>query len=146
MEKFVFRFNTILNTKEKIEDDRKNKLGISMKKLAQEKENLQTLSNKKNDMINQWQKKSNNVIKISELRNLSNSLELMEVFIDKQSKIVEESEIEAKNKRKELIDASKEKKVFEKLKEKDYEEYKYIQLKKEHAVTDELVSYKAASR
>ena len=146
MEKFVFRFNTILNTKEKIEDDRKNKLGISMKKLAQEKENLQALSNKKNDMINQWQKKSNNVIKISELRNLSNSLELMEVFIDKQSKIVEESEIEAKNKRKELIDASKEKKVFEKLKEKDYEEYKYIQLKKEHAVTDELVSYKAASR
>lgn len=146
MERFVFRFGTILNTKEKIEDDRKNKLGISMKRLASEKEHLQMLFKKKDDMINQWQERSENVIKISDLRNLSNSLDIMRNIIDKQLNVVEESKTDTEIKRKDLLEASKQKKVFEKLKEKDYEEHKYNQLKKEYALTDEIVSYKAANR
>ncbi|ABW19027.1 flagellar export protein FliJ [Alkaliphilus oremlandii] len=146
MGKFVFRFNTILNTKEKIEDDRKNKLGLSMKKLAQEKEELKALADKRNNLIEQWQTKSSDIVKISDLRALSNNLELMQNFIDKQNKVVELSEMDAFNKRKELIEASKEKKVFQKLREKDFEEYKYIELKKEYELVDELVSYKASNR
>lgn len=146
MGKFVFRFNTILNTKEKIEDDRKNKLGLSMKKLAQEKEELKALADKRNTLIEQWQTKSSDIVKISDLRALSNNLELMQNFIDKQNKVVELSEMDAFNKRKELIEASKEKKVFQKLREKDFEEYKYIELKKEYELVDELVSYKASNR
>ena len=146
MGKFVFRFNTILNTKEKIEDDRKNKLGLSMKKLAQEKEELKALAEKRNNLIEQWQTKSSDIVKISDLRALSNNLELMQNFIDKQNKVVELSEMDAFNKRKELIEASKEKKVFQKLREKDFEEYKYIELKKEYELVDDLVSYKASNR
>ena len=146
MGKFVFRFNTILNTKEKIEDDRKNKLGLSMKKLAQEKEELKALADKRNNLIEQWQTKSSDIVKISDLRALSNNLELMQNFIDKQNKVVELSEMDAFNKRKELIEASKEKKVFQKLREKDFEEYKYIELKKEYELVDDLVSYKASNR
>jgi len=135
-----------LNTKEKIEDDRKNKLGLSMKKLAQEKEELKALADKRNNLIEQWQTKSSDIVKISDLRALSNNLELMQNFIDKQNKVVELSEMDAFNKRKELIEASKEKKVFQKLREKDFEEYKYIELKKEYELVDELVSYKASNR
>ncbi|QUH20838.1 flagellar export protein FliJ [Alkaliphilus sp. B6464] len=146
MEKFIFRFDTILNTKEKIEEDRKNKLGISMKKLVTEQEHLQRLFQRKNDMIIQWQEKSNKIVKISELRSISNNLDIMQNIIDKQLNVVEQSEFETENRRKQLLEASKQKKVFEKLKEKDYEEHKYNQLKKEDALTDEIVSYKAVCR
>jgi len=146
MEKFIFRFDTVLNTKEKIEEDRKNKFGISMQKLVTEQEYLQRLFQKKNDMVNQLQEKSNKIVKISELRSISNNLDIMQNIIDKQLNVVEQSEIETENRRKQLLEASKQKKVFEKLKEKDYEEHKYNQLKKEDALTDEIVSYKAVSR
>lgn len=146
MEKFIFRFDTVLNTKEKIEEDRKNKFGISMQKLVTEQEHLQRLFQKKNDMVNQLQEKSNKIVKISELRSISNNLDIMQNIIDKQLNVVEQSEIETENRRKQLLEASKQKKVFEKLKEKDYEEHKYNQLKKEDALTDEIVSYKAVSR
>jgi len=146
VERFVFRFDTILNTKEKIEDDRKNKLGISMKRLVTEQDQLQRMLHKKNNMINQFKEKTNKVVKISELRNLSNNLSTMKNIIDNQLYVVEQSKFEAEHKRKELLEASKQKKVFEKLKEKDYEEHKYNQLKKEYTLTDEIVSYKVANR
>lgn len=146
MEKFIFRFDTILSTKEKIEDDRKNKLGISMQKLAVEQRHLETLFQKKSDLINNWKEKTQKTVKVSELRNLSQNLDLMQSIIDKQSMVVEQSELEAENRRKDLLEASKQKKVFEKLKEKDYEEHKYNQLKKEDALTDEIVCYKAVGR
>lgn len=146
MGKFIFRFDTILNTKEKIEEDRKNKLGISMQKLALEQQHLETLFQKKNELLNSWKEKSQKTVKISQLRNLSQNLDLMKNIIDKQLNVVKQSELEAENRRKDLLEASKQKKVFEKLKEKDYEEHKYNQLKKEDALTDEIVCYKAVGR
>ncbi len=146
MGNFTFRFDTILNTKEKIEDEKKNKLGISMQKLAAEQNELDKLCDKKEDLINNWNEKTKETVKVSVLRNLSHNLDLMQNIIDKQSDIVEQTEIEAEDRRKDLIEASKEKKVFEKLKEKDYEEHKYNELKKEHALTDEIVCYRATVR
>ncbi len=146
MGKFIFRFDTILTTKEKIEDDRKNKLGISMQKLASEQNQLEKLSHKKNNLINNLEESLQKTVEVSELRNLSYNLDMIQDIIDKQTQVVEQLELETENRRKDLIEASKQKKVFEKLKEKDYEEYKYNQLKKEYALTDQIVCYKAASR
>ncbi len=146
MGKFTFRFDTILTTKEKIEDDRKNKLGISMQKLASEQNQLEKLSHKKNNLINNLEESLQKIVEVSELRNLSYNLDMIQNIIDKQTQIVEQLELETENKRKDLIEASKQKKIFEKLREKDYEEYKYTELKKEYTLTDEIVCYKAASR
>lgn len=146
MGKFIFRFDSILTAKEKIEDDKKNKLGISMQKLASEQSKLDNLCCKKDDLIDNLKEKMKETIKVRELRNFSNNLNIMQGIIDKQLERVEESEQEAEDRRRDLIEASKQRKVFEKLKEKDYEEFKYKELKKEYALTDELVSFKVASR
>lgn len=147
MGKFTFRFDTILTTKEKIEDDRKNKLGISMQKLLAEQTKLDKLCCKKDDLVYSLEEKmQDTTIKVRELRNFSHNLNVMQNIIDKQTQVVEQSEIETENRRKDLIEASKQKKVFEKLKEKDFEEYKYNELRKEYALTDEIVCFKAAGR
>lgn len=145
MSKFIYRFDSILSTKEKIEEDRKNKLGISMQKLVAEQNQLSKLCCKKDDLIGDLQEKMQQTIQIKELRNISYNLNIMQDIIEKQVEVVEQSEIETEERRKDLIEASKQRKVFEKLKEKDYEEYKYDELKKEYISTDEIVSFKAAS-
>ncbi len=146
MDKFNFRFDTILTTKEKIEDDKKNKLGVSMKKLAIQREHLDKLFQKKNDIIVQIDHKSQNKVKVKELRNLYTNLDRIQTIINNQTNVVMEQESETQNRRKDLVEASKQKKVFEKLKEKDFEEFKYSQFKNEIALTDEIISYKAANR
>ncbi|HZJ77162.1 MAG TPA: hypothetical protein VFC70_05575, partial [Oscillospiraceae bacterium] len=82
MEKFTFRFDTILTTKEKIEDDKKNKFGISMQKLAAGQNQLEKLSDKKNDLVDKWEKRLQKTVEISELRNLSYNLDMMQDIID----------------------------------------------------------------
>lgn len=146
MDKFKFRFDTILSTKEKVEDDKKNKLGISMKKLAIQQGHLDKLFQKKNDIIVQIDHKSQNKVKIRELRNLYTNLDRIQTIINNQTNVVMKQETETQSRRKDLLEASKQKKVFEKLKEKDFEEFKYSQLKNEIALTDEIISYKAANR
>lgn len=146
MGRFIFRFDTVLSVKEKIEDDKKNKLGISMQKLATEQDKLDTLCYKKDDLICNLEEKMQATIEVRELRNFSSNLDMMQNIIDRQAEVVEQSELETENRRKDLVEASKQKKVFEKLKENDYEKHRYNQLKKEHALTDQIVCYKAASR
>lgn len=146
MDRFIFRFGTILNTKEKIEDDRKNKLGISMKKLAAEQAHLENLLQKKRNIVNEFREKTEKIVTVNELRSISNNLSMIQNIIDKQLNSVEQSKYETENKRKELLEASKEKKIFEKLREKDYEDYKYSQMKKEYILADEIISYKAANK
>lgn len=146
MDKFIFRFNTILHNKERIEDDRKNKLGISMRKLVTEQQNLENLFNKKENIMGQIKNKTKETVKVSELRRLANNMEIMKNIIDKQQHVVDQSKLDTENKRINLLEASKQKKVFEKLKEKDFEEHKYLQLKKEDAIVDQFVSYKAANK
>lgn len=146
MGKFIFRFDTILGVKEKIEDDKKNKLGISMQKLVAEQNKLDKLCYKKEDLIHNLEVKMQNTIKVEELRNLSYNLDMMQNIINKQEEVVEQSELETENKRKDLVEASKQKRIFEKLKEKDYGRHKYNQLKQEHALTDEIVCYRTASK
>lgn len=146
MGKFVFRFDTILGVKEKIEDDKKNKLGISIQRLVAEQNKLDKLCYKKDDLVHNLEEKMQNTIKVKELRNLSYSLDMMQNIINKQEEVVEQSELETENKRRDLVEASKQKKIFEKLKEKDYGKHKYNQLRREYALTDEIVCYKTASK
>lgn len=117
-----------------------------MQKLAAEQNKLDKLCYKKEDLIHNLEVKMQNTIKVEELRNLSYNLDIMQNIINKQEEVVEQSELETENKRKDLVEASKQKRIFEKLKEKDYGRHKYNQLKQEHALTDEIVCYRTASK
>ena len=88
MGKFKFRFDTILTAKEKIEEDKKTKLGISMQRLVAEQNQLEVLFYKKNTLISKWEKRLQKTVKISELRNLSYNLGMIQNIIDKQIKVV----------------------------------------------------------
>jgi len=66
--------------------------------------------------------------------------------IKRQQQKVQETEVELEKAKAEMIEAVKEKKIFEKLKENEYERYTYELKKQEEKLNDTIVSYKAATQ
>ena len=69
------------------------------------------------------------------MERLKRSIEIQKVVIEKAKKAVEQARLE-------LVEAAKQRKMFETLKEKQMEEYWDEYYKKEQAQLDEIVSYK----
>ncbi len=66
----------------------------------------------------------------------------MKFKIEEQAIKVKRANAEVEKKREELVEATKEKKKFEKLKENQHENYIIEEKRSEQRVTDEIVSYK----
>ena len=66
--------------------------------------------------------------------------------IERQKSIILKTKEELNKAKDEMLNAVKEKKIFEKLKENKYEEFISEQEKEEEKIVDNLVSYKTATR
>ncbi len=144
--KFSFRFESILKLKEKEEESKKANLGIASKSLRQEEDQLTNLINQKTTMTDEIRSKSNSKLQIKDLQFFASKMQFVDQLISKQKVTVEVCEKKVDNCRVQLMEAKKQNKVFNILKEKDYEEYNYAQLKEEEMLLDQLVSYKTASK
>ncbi|SES67397.1 flagellar FliJ protein [Natronincola peptidivorans] len=144
-EKFSYRFNNILKIKEKIEEDKKHIFASEQKRLEIEKKSLETLFIKRENTIDKWNKTINNdnIVKISALQRASADIDYLKKALTEQKTRVEKRQEKLNESRKELIEAKKQTKIFEKLKEKDYEVFKILQSKNEAALIDQLVTYKS---
>lgn len=141
---FSFRFDTILNLKEMQEDNKKSQLGNATQKLKKEEENLFQLLNKKNNLSYQWKERTKEAITIKEVQIHASKLKYIDEVINNQSKKVLNCESTVNNCRIQLIEATKQTKIFNKLKEKDSDVFQYQLMKNEEALLDQLVSYKTA--
>ena len=86
---------------------------------------------------------NNQVIQIKDFKDSATTLEMINDLIKNQEKAVEKCEVKLNEHRHELIEAKKERKIFEKIKEKDFEEFKIQQNKIEMALIDQIVTYKS---
>lgn len=129
-----------------MEDNRKSEFGFAIQKQQSEETKLIHLLTKRNEIIKKKEVKAKKVFKIKEMKELNSQIKMIDDLIVQQRKVLREKEEAVNHTRKELIQASKAKKTFEILKEKDYEVFKYEQAKDEESLVDQLVSYKAATR
>ncbi|SDK45313.1 flagellar export protein FliJ [Natronincola ferrireducens] len=146
--KFTYRFNSILKIKEKIEEEKKYALASQQRTCDMEKENLNRLLEKKNAITSKKNQltRNNNIVKIRELKNASQDIQFINDLIDNQTIRVEQQEKRVVGCREELIVAKKQKKIYEKIMEKDYQNFKQQEFKKEAAFIDQLVTYKSTVR
>jgi len=142
--KFVFRFQPILGLKEKEEDAKRAQLGLATKRLTSEKELLQGLHIEKEQVISQMQEKTKGVVQIKDFQRFSEKRAFINDQIDQQRVTVDKWENKVDHSRKLLIEAKKQTKIFGVLKEKEYENYQYLQMKEEEALVDQIVSFKSA--
>lgn len=138
---FKFRLESFLGIKEKIEEQKKLEYGKALKKLDEERAYLESLETKKKDVIDNMRKSINSGIRANELKRYNNFVDYIKLRIEEQENVVRKAEIYAEQKRIELVDAMKERKMLEVLKENDRVEYNKEQLLKEQKIVDEIVSY-----
>ncbi len=138
---FKFRMESFLGVKEKIEEQKKLDYGKALKKLDEERNTLKRFVEKKTNVILAMRNSINSGIKSTELRRYNEYIYYIKNRIEEQETVVQNAELFAETKRIELVEAMKERKMLDVIKENDKAEYNKEQLLKEQKIVDEIVSY-----
>ncbi|MCF6463338.1 flagellar export protein FliJ [Clostridium sp. Cult1] len=142
---FNFRLEKVLNYKKTIEDLKKSQYGIVQQRLNKEENRLDDYVKFKKNLLNE---KDLSVMKTSvgNLAMYSNYINHVNTRIKKQEELVTKVQKELEETKEEMVTAVKEKKIFEKLKENEYEKYLYEIKKEEEKQNDTIVNYKVSTQ
>lgn len=139
---FKFKFESILNLKTRLEDMKKAEFKNAMERLEAEKEKLRFLVKSREEQYDIIKEKQEKGLKPKELIDFNNYILVLKNRIKNQKQRVLDASNAVENLRQELIKVSKEKKMFEILKERKKEEYLKAYYKKEQETTDDIVSFR----
>lgn len=142
---FKFRLQKILEHRETLENIKKGEFGKAQNNLNIEKEKLTEFINAKQAIAIQKEERSKASITMNELQKYNNYLMNLSEKIQLQTKTIEQAKQEVERVRKELIETTKDKKIIEKLKTRDYEEFLYEEKIKEEKENDQFVSYSSST-
>ncbi len=135
---FNFRFEKILRLKRRIEDKLKSELGaleLKKKKAVIEKEKLVRELER---LRGEFSKRQQEGMIGGEIQLYLSFLSSLSFLIARKEEEIRSLEKEIEVKRAEIVEASKERKKFEKLKERDFEIYRYEEMVRERKVLDEM--------
>ena len=142
---FKYKLEPILSLKEKMEDNKKRELGLANQSYERAKAEKAKLVETRNKAYEEAKIQNNNKVNIEHLKQLNKYLNYMKHEIHLKEQEVIKAAIKVDEKRSELIEAVKERKILENLKELKLEEYKEEESKKENNIIDEIVTYKFGS-
>lgn len=142
MAKFVFQMESILSIKEKLENQAKAEYGMELVKLRAEEEKLEALIAKKEGYQDRLTQAVQNQLNIKQIKELENCVENAKYNINLQKIAVSQQQRRVDAARDKLDEAMKERKTYEKLKEKAFEEFKLEIEAQERKEVDELVSFR----
>ncbi len=145
MAKFVFKLQPVLNIKKQIEDSLKIQLGKAVQALEAEKELLRELESEKKRCMAEVGAEVSGGVKADKLKNYNAYISFIKQKISRQCEMVKSAQEIVDKYREELTDMMKERKMLEKLREKQYEEYLKEVKKKEQKDIDEIVSYRGSA-
>lgn len=140
MAKFIFKFQSVLNLRKQKEDSIKNELANATRKLEAEKRKLSELETMLEDTVREFNEKTKKTT-VHELIEFNEYLSLLNSRIKTQKENVNNAAQYVDKVREELVKAVKERKILEKLRERQFEEFLLEQKKLEQKTNDEIVSY-----
>ena len=144
MAKFNFGLSSILSIKEKIEDLKKNEMAKAIMELEAEKERLRYLEQIRHDTIASFRESLNMGVKPEDIKQHNYYLDKLKLMIKAQKLAIVRAEEKVEQCRLALVEAMRERKSLDKLRENEYEEYLVEEKKEEQKAIDEVVSYKTA--
>lgn len=141
MAKFVYRMQSILNIKEKLEDQARNNFSQARMRLDEENEKLETLKRRKEEYREEGRKIRKDSLDVLKLQENETALKRMDEYIAVQKEEVAKAEKALERAREKLTEAMKESKIQNRLKEKAFEQFKKDLLAEEAKEIDELTSF-----
>ncbi len=142
MARFRYRMQNILDVKEKMESQARNEFAIANAKLAEEEEKLAGLEARKlsyEDELRALYSANLELLKINETQGAIDNLK-ERIVVQKGN--VKQAAHNVDLAREKLTIAMQERKTHEKLKERQFEEFKQEEAAKESKEIDELVSFR----
>lgn len=141
MAKFIYRMQSILEIKVKLEEQAKTEFAAAKMRLDEEEEKLRILTDRKADYEEQGRILRKDSLKVMEIMENREAINRMEEFILFQQKRVMQAQEQLENARMRLQEAMQESKTHERLREKAFEVFVHEENAKEAKEVDELTSY-----
>ena len=146
MAKFLYRMQNILDIKMKLEESAKQEYGEARHNLNVEEDKLQELKYRKNEYHQDYIEALSGELDILKIEECNNFMHAMDDLIDKQKLQVQKRSKELERAREKLNTVMQERKMHEKLKEKQFDEFVGMMNSQENKETDEVVSYQYNSK
>ncbi len=141
MAKFVYTMQNILNIKQKLENQAKIAYGQANAKLLEEQQKLQEILVRKARYEERARELVSGSIHIREIRENKQAIDAMKSAMRTQLLQVQSAERAVEDARRKLNDVMVERKTHEKLREKQFEQFREELAYEENKVVDGLVSY-----
>ena len=141
MAKFTYRMQNILDIKVKMENQAKIAYGTAAAKLKAEQDKLRAITIRRVQYEQKARELASGTLHIVEINECRHAIDVMKSKQRIQMINVQAAEKNLEFARKALNDVMIERKTHEKLREKQFEEFKYELEKAESKEIDELVSY-----
>lgn len=142
MARFIFSMESILQIKQKLEDQAKAEYAVQVAELHRQQEKLHQLERRKDDLQEQLRQQVSDVLELLQIRQLEDAVENIKYNINVQKIAVVHQQKKTDQARNKLNDAMKERKTYEKLKERAFEEFKKEVNAEEQKEINELVSFR----
>ena len=143
MAKFIFAFEQLLIIKQKIEKQEQMNLGKAIQILSASVDKLKEIEVCSKEAVKEFQVSLNKGrIEQLKIRQLNEKIKYYHRQINGQKEIIKKNEKQVENVKEKLRKALQERRTFEILKEKAYEEYSEAEKAEEAKLNDEIVSFK----
>lgn len=141
MAKFIYRMQNILDIKYKLEEQAKQQYMEVRMRLNQALSKLSKLNKRKEMYFDTYRELVSKELEVLEIEECKNSILLMDEYIANQKLVIADIEKELEEAEKVLRESMQERKIHEKLKENQFEEFLQELNAEEAKEIDELVSY-----
>lgn len=135
---FSFPLQKVLDVRQHVEDQRAIELGQAKQELFKEQQLLNHLQMLKEKALNISEEELTQALHLSKIQMLESYLIQLNEKIDVQKKLIKTKKSEVNKKRRELLKASQEKKIVEKLKERQLEVHRKSVRLQENKIIDEV--------
>ena len=147
MAKFVYRMQSILNIKEKLEQQERANYGLALSRLHEEEDKLRGLVVRRAGYETRAKElRGEGILDLREMEFTRRAVESMKVLIRSQMLEVKRAEKDVERARRKLTEVMQERKMHERLREKAFEEFKEELDHEEGKQVDQLVSYTYSAR
>lgn len=141
MAKFRFELQNILEIKQKMETQAKQEFTAAAGRFDTQQKLLDSMYKRKEDLQNSAQDVLTGSLNRRAIEEHQQTIIYLDGQIEQQTNVVKRAELEMEKARLKMNDAVMERKTYDKLREKAFEEFVEDELKSESKAVDELTSY-----
>lgn len=141
MAKFIFKMQNILDIKSRLETQAKTEFSEAASRLAEQEDILRQLLVRRKQYESELKEMSENHLNIVEIKRKNESIKVMGELMKQQAVKVRMAQKNFDVARQKLNDAIQDRKIYEKLKENAFEQFKLEVNEEEKLEIDQLVSF-----